>query len=254
MKINSIALFSTLVSTVVAFDNTVPCVLWSPKDYINPNTQTQHVMTHADAATSILSSLSHDICSAKVIALFNQPELHSNDLTRPENKHSFEQLKARVENAHSHSSLEYITDGVDIQQVAQKLAIQCNTQISYLDASTISTDDFPEQDKPIVAIVSLSQTNDLNKNNALLEQVMRSIPTDDYAAVYTSSSPKATLRRRAPVEEKLPIFAKYQLFTPGVFMVLGVSLLFMFIAGVGITWLSGIQTPIRMEAPKQKKN
>jgi hypothetical protein len=62
------------------------------------------------------------------------------------------------------------------------------------------------------------------------------------------------LYRRAPAPVKnLPIFAKYQLFTPGVFMVLGVVFLFMFIAGTGITWLVGIQTPVRFEA-KQKKN
>ena len=97
----------------------------------------------------------------------------------------------------------------------------------------------------------------------------------NYAVIYTSGSAKVKtieinngsknepflqtfeneyVNLRAPSNKSLPIFAKYQLFTPGVFMVLGVTLLFLFIAGTGITWLSGIQTPIRMEAPKQKKN
>ncbi|KAG1444621.1 hypothetical protein G6F56_010227 [Rhizopus delemar] len=127
--------------------------------------------------------------------------------------------------------------------------------MAHLDASIVSVDDFPEQDTPIVAIVSLPASNSFYSNDILLEKVIDTIGHDDYAAIYTSSSAKSSLNRRAPAEQKsLPIFAKYQLFTPGVFMVLGVSFLFMFIAGVGITWLSGIQTPIRMEAPKQKKN
>lgn len=37
-------------------------------------------------------------------------------------------------------------------------------------------------------------------------------------------------------------------------MVLGVTILFLFIACTGLTWLTGIQTPVRMEAVKQKKN
>lgn len=95
--------------------------------------------------------------------------------------------------------------------------------------------------------------------DALLNQVIQAVEgkvNDDYAVIYTSSDAKESqkLYRRAPAttDPKLPIFAKYQLFTPGVFMVLGVVILFMFIAGVGITWLVGIQTPVRFEA-KQKK-
>jgi hypothetical protein len=97
--------------------------------------------------------------------------------------------------------------------------------------------------------------------DAVLGQFIKTVEEnvqDDYAVIYTSSSAKKStvhqLHRRAPEPVKnLPIFAKYQLFTPGVFMVLGVVFLFLFIAGTGITWLVGIQTPVRFEA-KQKKN
>ncbi|CAO3694344.1 unnamed protein product [Rhizopus stolonifer] len=252
MKIYAAALFSTLASAVVAFDNTVPCVMWSPRDYINQNTNSQLVMTNTDASSNIIL-LSHP-------PFARQKSLHcstnlSNDFTRSKNKDSFEQLKTYVNQAHSRSEIEYITGGVDIQGVARKIASQCDATMAHLDASTVSVDDFPEQDTPIVAIVSLPASNSFYSNGILLEKVIDTIGHDDYAAIYTSSSAKSSLNRRAPAKQKsLPIFAKYQLFTPGVFMVLGVSFLFMFIAGVGITWLSGIQTPIRMEAPKQKKN
>ncbi|KAG1048163.1 hypothetical protein G6F43_009427 [Rhizopus delemar] len=259
MKIYATALLSTLASAVLAFENTVPCIMWSPKDYINGKIDSQLVMTSSDATSNIVSSFSSNVCSAKVIALFNQPEVHSNDFTRSENKDAFEQLKAYVNQASSRSEIEYITDGVDIHQIAKEIASQCDATIATLDASTVSTDDFPQQNSPIVAIVSLPASNSFQSNDALLEKVIDTIGHDNYAAVYTSTSAKVPekvhLNRRAPVEnKKLPIFAKYQLFTPGVFMVLGVTFLFLFIAGTGITWLSGIQTPIRMEAPKQKKN
>ncbi|KAL4208039.1 hypothetical protein CU097_008406 [Rhizopus azygosporus] len=261
MKIYTAALLSTLASAVVAFENTVPCLMWSPKDYIKPVTEAsnQLVISNTDATLRILSSLSPDICSAKVIALLDQPEVHSNDFTRYDNKYAFTQLKEHVSQAHSRSDIEYVTGGVDVQAIAKKIATKCDAAIATLDASTISADDFPEQTTPVVAIVPLPNTNNFEGNDALLGrffQVLEQKVQDDYAIIYTSSSTKTdeALIRRAPSNTNLPIFAKYQLFTPGVFMVLGVTILFLFIAGTGLTWLTGIQTPVRMEAVKQKKN
>ncbi|ORE07307.1 hypothetical protein BCV72DRAFT_304726 [Rhizopus microsporus var. microsporus] len=246
MKIYTAALLSTLASAVLAFENTVPCLMWSPKDYIKPVTEAsnQLVISNTDATLRILSSLSSDICSAKVIALLDQPEVHSNDFTRYDNKHAFTQLKEHASQAHSRSDIEYVTGGVDVQAVAKKIATKCDAAIATLDASTISVDDFPEQTTPVVAIVPLPNTNNFEGNDALLGRFFR---------VLEQKADEA-LTRRAPSNTNLPIFAKYQLFTPGIFMVLGVSILFLFIAGTGLTWLMGIQTPVRMEAVKQKKN
>ncbi|KAG1449830.1 hypothetical protein G6F56_008529 [Rhizopus delemar] len=137
MKIYTATLFATLVSTVVAFENTVPCIMWSPKDYIKAaeKSHNQFVITNKDATSDILSSLSSDICSAKVIALFDQPEIHSNDFTRSENKNSFNHLKTFADQANSRSEIEYIVGGVDIQKVAEKVANQCGSTVVTLDAS-----------------------------------------------------------------------------------------------------------------------
>ncbi|CAO3696376.1 unnamed protein product [Rhizopus stolonifer] len=257
MKIYTATLFATLASAVVAFENTVPCIMWSPKD--SRKIHNQFVITNTDATSNILSSLSSDICSAKVIALFDQPEIHSNDFTRSENKNSFNHLKTFADQANSRSEIEYIVGGVDIQKVAEKVASQCGSTVVTLNASHVSDDDFTEQSSPTVAIVPLPASNSFSTNDILLENFIEKMEQNvknDYAVIYTSGSAKTPeyVNLLAPSNQNLPIFAKYQLFSPGVFMVLGVSFLFMFIAGTGITWLSGIQTPIRMEAPKQKKN
>lgn len=42
----------------------------------NGKPHNQLVITNADATSSIVSSLSSDICSAKAIALFDQPEVN----------------------------------------------------------------------------------------------------------------------------------------------------------------------------------
>ncbi|OAD06875.1 hypothetical protein MUCCIDRAFT_155422 [Mucor lusitanicus CBS 277.49] len=254
----------------MAFESTVPCIMWSPKNYVEPSVKAsdQFVVSQADASFAIMSSLSSDICSAKVIALINQPELHSNDFSRSGFEDAFANLKEQSTQANSRSQIEYITNGVDVNDIAKKIASQCDSAISILDASSISADDFTEQEAPIVAVVSLPRAKDaseLKSNDALLGKFVETVEgkvQSDYAVIYTSSAAKTspqgdsqTLHRRAPSApvNNLPIFAKYQLFTPGVFMVLGVVLLFLFIAGTGITWLVGIQTPVRFEA-KQKKN
>ncbi|KAI8645955.1 vacuolar ATP synthase subunit S1-domain-containing protein [Parasitella parasitica] len=268
MKYTVVALLS-LASAVMAFESTVPCIMWSPKNYIDTNVKTndQFIISQTDASSAILSSLSSDICSAKVIALINQPMLHSNDLTRSNLQDAFTQLKEHSTQANSGSHIEYIAKGVDVYEVAKMIASGCNAAVSILDPSTVSADDIVEQGTPIVAVVPLPEAyeeTELKANDALLGQFIDTVQSkvqDDYAVIYTSSEAKTSdnensqkLNRRAPAPVKnLPIFAKYQLFTPGVFMVLGVVLLFLFIAGTGITWLVGIQTPVRFEA-KQKKN
>lgn len=47
------------------------------KSYVDTNVKTsdQFVISQADASSAVMSSLSSDICSAKVIALINQPEV-----------------------------------------------------------------------------------------------------------------------------------------------------------------------------------
>ncbi|KAG0949852.1 hypothetical protein G6F57_007788 [Rhizopus arrhizus] len=263
MKFYTAVVFSTLVSAVLAFENTVPCIMWSPKDYIKTNGRphNQLVITNADATSSITSSLSSDICSAKAIALFDQPEIHSNDFVRSENKNAFNNLRTYIDQASTRSEIEYIAGGVGIQKVAQMIASECEATVVNLDASDVSDDDFKEQSSPIVVVASLPSSNSFHSNDVLLKRfisVMERKVNQNYAVIYTSGSAKTFeneyVNLQAPSNKSLPIFAKYQLFTPGVFMVLGVTLLFLFIAGTGITWLSGIQTPIRMEAPKQKKN
>ncbi|GAA5804579.1 hypothetical protein HPULCUR_010080 [Helicostylum pulchrum] len=268
MKIYTAAALLSLASAVMAFETTVPCVMWSPRNYVQSSVKTsnQLVISKSDATQTILSSLTSDICSAKVIAIVNQPEIHSNDFTRTGFEEAFSNLKEQSNNAQSRSQIEYVTNGVDIEQVAKEIARQCDSSIAILDASAVTSDDLVEQGSPIVAIVSLPAANDdinvLKQNDDLLGELIQTVETkveNDYVIIYTSSDAKPittsqTLHRRAPGPIKnLPIFAKYQLFTPGVFMVLGVVFLLLFIAGTGITWLVGIQTPVRFE-PKSKKN
>ncbi|KAI8978609.1 hypothetical protein BDB01DRAFT_265902 [Pilobolus umbonatus] len=270
MKILSTLLIG--VSAVLAFESTVPCILWSPKNYIQSvGTSDQLIVSQNEATSKIMSHLSSDICSAKLIAVVNQPEIHVNDWRHSTVDNTFKELKDYSSKASTRAQLEYIHEGVDIQEIAKRIASKCDSAISLLDPSNISAEDLREQSTPIVAIVSLPSPDEVNSVQSNVDDlfghwmsVVEDRVQDDYAIIYTSSVSKPSspvkrmnIKRRAPESPespvKLPIFAKYQLFTPGVFMVLAVVFVFLFIGGTGIAWLVGIQTPVRFES-KQKKN
>ncbi|KAI8081413.1 uncharacterized protein BX664DRAFT_340340 [Halteromyces radiatus] len=251
MKFTTAILLASLVSNALAFESTVPCLLWSSKEsYLKTSTNDQLILKNADASNAVLNFLSSDICSSQLVAVIDQPGLHRSDLA------SLKSIKDHSQSASSYTQLEYIENGIDINAVAQAIGNQCGS-----DITNIKQDDTIKQLNTKIITVTLPE--DAENNEHKVDQLLTLIQeqsNDDYVVIYTSSIPKESkqsgLTRRAPSDKpnvQLPIFAKYQLFSPAIFMSLGVVLLFVFIAGTGITWLVGIQTPPRFEG-KQKKN
>ncbi|CAO3640144.1 unnamed protein product [Cunninghamella blakesleeana] len=231
MKVSALTVLVSLVSATFAFENTVPCVMWSSKNYLSQPHNNQLVINKNDASSTILDSLSSNICNSKLIAVINQPGLHCSDLA------SLNTIKEHNQVASSHAQIEYIMDGVDVEALAKAIDNQCGDQTE----SKVYQFDLPENAK-----------ENENKLDELLNG-FKETSEDDYVIIYTSNEPKKMpLRRRAP-SDNLPIFMKYQLFTPAIITSLAVAFLFLFITATGITWLIGIQTPIRFEG-KQKKN
>ncbi|KAI8339347.1 hypothetical protein BC941DRAFT_420229 [Chlamydoabsidia padenii] len=251
MKLTTATILTSLVSAALAFESTVPCILWSSKDsYLTTSNNGQLILKNADAPTAVMNTLSSDICNSKTIAIVDQPGLHRSDLA------SLTNVKKHVQEASSYAHFDYVADGIDVDSLAKSIATQCDS-----DITRVNLDDITKKiDTKIVAVTlpenALENDNQFENLLATIEEQS----SDDYVIIYTSSAPKepkrSVLARRAPSEKpavKLPIFAKYQLFSPAIFMGIAIVFLFVFIAGTGITWLVGIQTPLRFEG-KQKKN
>ncbi|SAM01522.1 hypothetical protein [Absidia glauca] len=251
MKLTTATILTSLVSAALAFESTVPCIMWSSKDsYLTSSSNDQLILKNVDASNAIMNSLSSDICKSQTIAIVNQLGLHRSDLA------SLADVKKHVQEASSYAHFDYVADGVDVDSLARSIAAQCDS-----DITRVNLDDVTKKiDTKIVAVTlpesALENGNQVEDLLAVIEEQSN----DDYVVIYTSSTPKevkrSTLSRRAPSDKpavKLPIFAKYQLFSPAIFMGIAIVFLFVFIAGTGITWLVGIQTPLRFEG-KQKKN
>ncbi|KAL1935252.1 hypothetical protein VTP01DRAFT_4392 [Rhizomucor pusillus] len=261
MKIQTTALLATLLlNTATAFEGTVPCLMWSSKDYLEPvHKFSKQLVLGEDQALAVIQDA--DVCGANVIAVIDQPGVHLNDFSSPEYDEAFTALKSYHRNAVSTTQLDYVADGVNIDQIVSTLSNKCSiSSVSRIQDPTMMA----IQEHHTIAVLELGTAKDaseLQKNDEKVDQFMKNIQENadgDYVVIYTSSSPKKTLtkrhilERRAPVNDNAPIFEKYQLFTPGVFMAIAVGFIFVTITSIGVTWLSGIQTPVRFEGKSKK--
>ncbi|KAI7866663.1 hypothetical protein BDF14DRAFT_1882440 [Spinellus fusiger] len=256
--------FLSLASAVVAFENTVPCLVWSPKNYVHSSSSStaaseQLYLGTEEAISSILAALGPSACQAKLVAVVDQPELHSSDFSRPDYKEAFSLIKEHVTAAHTRVQFEHIAAPMDVTSLATALAQQCDSTLSLLEADSVSPGDLYHFKSHSVALVTLpagDNAETLKKNDATVDTLIRSVESvvnDDYIVIYTSSTPKtSSLQKRGPYGAKLPIFAKYQLFTPAIFMGLFVSFIFIIVVAMGVSWVSGIQTPTRFENKPKK--
>ncbi|GAB5593722.1 hypothetical protein Unana1_08622 [Umbelopsis nana] len=239
-----------LLSTVSAFENTVPCLAWSPKRFssIVEGSHDQYVVLQKDAVDSILSPFGSELCQTKVVAIIDQPLKHSSEAA------------TRIQH-------QYIDSHVDIDALVGNISQRCGSTLAIVDSHDISNGDIYGENGNTVALLQLPGAHSeltLAKNDALIDDLIKAIKQnagEDYVVILTSSAAKASLHsKRSPLEKKAPnnnnnapIFQKYQLFNTGIFMAIAVTVLFIGILVIGISWISSIQTPVKFEA-KPKRN
>ncbi|ORY97890.1 hypothetical protein BCR43DRAFT_457109 [Syncephalastrum racemosum] len=268
MKLYTVALLSSLASAALAFEGSVPCLAWSPKqNYLSAKSAEQFIFDNALEAISDLTG--PDICAARVVAVVDQPGIHRNDFVHSSD--AFATLRQHHRDAIMRRDLEYVAGGVDIEQLTTHIASECDSTITVVDPDTVSSQDIHVGDGLLVAQMALPAAHSvetMKENDVKLDALLKAIKSsagDDYIVIYTSSVAKTSelakrgntpFHRRAPQDEgnstSAPIFEKYQLFTPGIFMAITVSLIVVFITAVGVTWLVGIQTPVRFEGKPKR--
>ncbi|KAH8553125.1 hypothetical protein BGW37DRAFT_283038 [Umbelopsis sp. PMI_123] len=265
MKLLSALLPIALVSAVSAFENTVPCLAWSPKRFTSvlEGSHDQYVVLQKDAIDTILSPFGSELCQTKVVAIVDQPEIHSSDFAQY--SASLESIKKHSSEAATRIQHQYIDKHVDIDQLVARIAQLCDSTLAIVNPHDISRDEIYSGSGNTVALLELPSAHSemtLAKNDALVDDLIRVIKEnvgEDYAVILTSSSAKAplhtkrsTYEKRAPINDNAPIFQKYQLFNSGIFMAIAVVAFFIGIVVIGISWLGSIQTPVKFESKPKR--
>ncbi|KAJ2961133.1 hypothetical protein NQZ79_g3657 [Umbelopsis isabellina] len=292
MKLLSVLLPIALASAVSAFENTVPCLAWSPKSFtsVSGGSHDQYVVLQKDAIDKILSPFGSELCQTKVIAVVDQPKIHSSDFSHySDSMQSIkvkcfailgffwlcrEEIKTCIKTARlqKHSSdaatriqHQYIDSHVDIDKMVGKITQRCESTLAVVDSHDVSNGVVYSQEGNTVALLELPEALSevtMAKNDALVEDFITAIKQsvgDDYIVIFTSSTAKvplhskrSTFEKRAPSNKNAPIFQKYQLFNTGIFMAIAVSALFIGILIVGVSWLGSIQTPMKFEGKTKR--
>ncbi|CAM0140007.1 hypothetical protein VKS41_007321 [Umbelopsis sp. WA50703] len=265
MKLLSVLLPIAFASAVSAFENTVPCLAWSPKSFtsIVEGSHDQYVVLQKDAIDKILLPFGSELCQTRVIAIVDQPKIHSSDFSHYSD--SMQAIKKYSSEAATRIQHQYIDSHVDIDKMVGKITKRCESTLAVVDSHDVSNGVVYSQEGNTVALLELPEALSevtMAKNDALVEDLITTIEKsvgDDYIVILTSSAAKApmhskrsTFERRAPSNQDAPIFQKYQLFNTGIFMAIAVSALFIGILIVGVSWLSSIQTPMKFEGKTKR--
>ena len=243
-----------------SFSNTAPLVTWSSSstflDTLPVVSASDHVLNDILSADSA--------CSHKAIIIIDQPGLHASHLrTLP----SSSGLSTAL--AHCKSNRQYPYLKRDMSQstfdIAERLSAKCNAQI----LTTTIGEKAPqllESTKHVVHVnVPAASLDTLEDSTAALFEHLDSMLSKsiEHLVLFTGSSPIFSKRADdgAPVFEFAApkngtlveggIFKRYQLFTPG--LILSLFIVFFVLVPimmVGVNALNSIQSPIRLDAPK----
>ncbi|RUS20505.1 hypothetical protein BC937DRAFT_95043 [Endogone sp. FLAS-F59071] len=270
LKFRAFLALLTLLASCLAFETTVPLLFWSPKRlHERPIVSSQVILSGANVFETALKSLSSQLCGVKIVVVFDQPGIHSTDLSRSAFSDSTALLRKHSKSADYFLQIPYVSDTVDVEKLARSIVDECHGELVQIDAAEITLNLATAQVDTYVILMTLPSPNEQDHKEsfsqsdiaigALISAVTDAVQ-DSYSVIYTSGAAKGPsvakrsanlkrlLMRRAPNDTaSLPLFQKYQFFTAGINMVIGVSLLFVTILIVGVTWVGSIQTPVRFE-------
>ncbi|KAI9098072.1 hypothetical protein DFS34DRAFT_96893 [Phlyctochytrium arcticum] len=259
-----------LVPTVFGYPETVPAILWSGQKF-KKSVQPSSFLTKREDFLPLFDNVG---CK-QVNLVFDQKDLHALDL--PHLAPSTKQLRRSVDEAADNTAVSFVAASQSLQDVVNEIQRVCRegkgVEAIVLEVADAPVPDLNDGQTYIIRVV-LSSVNALTlpeqlrvqaENDGVVAGILsniQSIVKDDWAAVLTSSS-RRTLYTRA--EKLLPranstlpwskrsIFQKYVFFTPGLFMTLFAIAPVIIIALLGVTILSGVQSPNKIEAPKKEK-
>ncbi|KAJ5558730.1 hypothetical protein N7535_009391 [Penicillium sp. DV-2018c] len=275
MNLSKFGLLALGAAAVNAFRDTSPFFLASTSEVL---TNSAYIQTGAKLLESLSSSLS--TCPSDYYVVVYQPGVHSSDFsTRKSAPRLGAKMLGKDRTIRSKMSVNEVTGLVEPKEIKKLLVEKCNAQITAVNASSGSYPSYFEAGPRIIdmAFPMLSLGSDraqqLSGFDGFLADVVDRIPSSSkYTIIYTTSPrefpetdsviyeasgdsyPDAVhmeLKRdysahgsaSSSLKKDTSLFHEYQYFTPGIFMTLMATFLFLAILYIGINALSSLQVP-----------
>ncbi|KAJ5902302.1 BIG/ATPase V1 complex subunit S1 [Penicillium taxi] len=276
MHLSRFGLLSLGVAAVDAFKDTSPFFLASTSEVL---ANSAYIKSGASVLEEVSSSLSS--CPSDYYVVVSQPGVHSSDFsTRKSAPRLGTKMLGKDKSIRSKMSVTEVSGLVDDRQIKRLLEDKCKAQTTSINGASGSYPSSFESGPRIIDVqfpmlsLGSDRADQLSDNDGILSDIIERIPSSskytllyitsprefpetdsvvydtteeygdsirmelkrDYSAHTSSSSSNSTGRT-------VSLFDEYQYFTPGIFMGLLASSLFIVILYIGISALSSLQVP-----------
>ncbi|OJJ42951.1 hypothetical protein ASPZODRAFT_136816 [Penicilliopsis zonata CBS 506.65] len=271
MHLNRLCLLAFGAAAVDALTDTSPFFLASTSEV--PISSEQSI-----AATSLLDSLSTGInsCPSEYYVVAFQPGVHYSDFKQPRSAPRLGgKMRGEDKSLRSTSTIDEVAGVLDAKQIQEMIEMSCGTQTTVIDASSgIYPSTFDTAHRVVAVDFPMlpegeKREGQLLDNDGLLADIIERIPSSDYTLIYVTSPREdggsestvqysvdnayqdsihqdlkrdfsAHVRRVEPASNKT-LFHNYEFFTPGIFMGIIATLIFVMILSVAFSALSSLE-------------
>ncbi|BDD55888.1 hypothetical protein MPDQ_003267 [Monascus purpureus] len=263
-------------AAVGAFRDTSPFFLASTSEILASSAEIK-------TASSIFRDVSSELsaCPSDYFVVAFQPGVHKSDYaTRRSAPRLGAKVTGQDETIRSSMSVSEVAGVLDAAQIQAMIEKECKTRTTVIDTSSGSYPSSFDKEARIITVkfpmlsLGSDRAQQLSDNDGLLADIIDRIPSPSYTLLYVTS-PKEfddsgsgfagyDFENNGIYQEPLhmqlkrdysahvsgkesasnsSVFAKYQFFTPGIFMGLMASFLFVSILYVGFSALSSLEVP-----------
>ncbi|KAJ5265925.1 hypothetical protein N7505_004975 [Penicillium chrysogenum] len=273
MHLSRFGLLALGAAAVNAFRDTSPFFLASTSEVL---TNSAYIQTGASLLENLSSSLS--TCPSDYYVVVYQPGVHSSDFsTRKSAPRLGAKMLGKDSSIRSKMSINEVAGLLEPKEIKGLLEKKCKTQTTAVDASSGSYPSYFEQGPRIIDVefpmlsLGSDRAQQLSGFDGFLADVIdRLPPSSKYTILYITSprefpetdsvvyeasgdsyqdSLHMDLKRdysahaSSPSSNSTSLFEEYQYFTPGIFMGLMATFLFLAILYIGIGALSSLEIP-----------
>ncbi|KAE8379255.1 BIG/ATPase V1 complex, subunit S1 [Aspergillus bertholletiae] len=273
MHLSSFSLLALGAATANAFRDTSPFFLASTSEILSTSSQLK-------TAPSLLVDLSSKLsaCPSDYYVIASQPGVHSTDFsTRKSAPRLGAKMMGKDKTIRSTATVNEVVGVLQAKQIQNIIEKECGAQTTVIDGATGSyPSDFGSNprvlliDFPVLPL-GKERAQQLSDNDGLLSDIVERIPSKKYTILYVTSPREfedtdsgiyhsetdpyqdpvhmdlkrdfaAHSSRSEPASNK-SLFQEYQYFTPGLFMGLMATFIFIMILYVGFSALASLEVP-----------
>ncbi|KAI1438248.1 ER protein BIG1 [Xylaria sp. CBS 124048] len=257
MRFSVTAALAGLCASAHAFSDSSPFIMFSTAKLSQPASQDQ-----LQSSSRVLESTKQTLssCPTNHYLLVSQPNLNAGHLR---SRAIVPKLSGSLDHAVSSYSVAEVAGELDVRSIAAYIRETCDlarSAVDVIDLSPVpssaaeSAKTLKENDDELGAVLTQYEASADGSYTVIYAGTARTEKPQSYVAEFTDNTSGHSelkrqlhgfngVRRQENSDRKLPLFEKYQFFTPGIFMALVALIILLSILYAGISAVASLQIP-----------